>query len=266
MDFIIILLYIFLGILLGIIIGLTPGLHPNTVAIILLSFSFLDPFLTCILIISTAITHTFLDFIPSIFLGAPSSGTSLSVLPGHKMMMKGRGYEALMLTVVGGIISLIFVLLFIPITILLLNNLYCMIKANVYLILLGVAGYMFLRDRNPWGVIVFILSGTLGYLSLNNNLVGVMILLPILTGLFGSSMIIYSLIRGGASIPEQENSVEYVGRNEYLMGGLVGSISGILVGILPGIGAAQATFLSHEALKDRSERKFMIAMGQETKN
>jgi putative membrane protein len=45
--------------------------------------------------------HTFIDFIPSIFLGAPNDETALSSLPGHRMLLKGLGYEATKLTAIG---------------------------------------------------------------------------------------------------------------------------------------------------------------------
>ena len=59
-----------------------------------------------VFIAALAITHTFVDFIPSIFLGCPDTDTELSVLPGHEMLKKGEGYEAIMRTAYGGLISI----------------------------------------------------------------------------------------------------------------------------------------------------------------
>ncbi len=259
MDFFIIILYVFLGILFGIITGLTPGLHPNTIAAIAVGFSF-NPFLISVVIISAAITHTFLDFIPSIFLGAPDPGTAMSVLPGHELMMKGRGYEAIKLTVVGGIVSLIITIIILPGLILFIKNFYDIIRTSIPWLLIIISSYMFLKDKKIWGIVVFTLAGIFGYIVLRNNFIGDMVLFPMLTGLFGISTIIYSL-RRKTKIPEQGKDVEIVEKNEYLLGGLIGSLSGILVGLLPGIGSAQASFLSREIIKDNSNRKFMIAIG-----
>ncbi|MBN2518425.1 MAG: tripartite tricarboxylate transporter permease, partial [Candidatus Altiarchaeota archaeon] len=91
------LLFLLLGILLGICTGLLPGLHVNTISIILLS---LFPFMGvgalqfAILLASMATVHTFLDFIPSIFLGAPEESTAMSILPTHRLLLQGRGVEA----------------------------------------------------------------------------------------------------------------------------------------------------------------------------
>ncbi|KPQ41229.1 MAG: Tripartite tricarboxylate transporter TctA family protein, partial [Candidatus Methanoperedens nitroreducens] len=48
---------------------------------------------------------------PSIFLGAPEADTALAVLPGHALLMEGRGAEAIRLSSIGSagavIVSLI---------------------------------------------------------------------------------------------------------------------------------------------------------------
>ena len=81
-----------LGIIAGTITGLTPGIHINLVAVILVSASLIlpiSPIILVVFIVAMSITHTFLDFIPSIFLGAPDDDTVLSVLPGHKVTSSG---------------------------------------------------------------------------------------------------------------------------------------------------------------------------------
>src|SRR3989304_8919058 len=98
------LLMLFLGIALGTILGLLPGMSINNVLPMMLSLAvFLPPQYLAILIISTGVSQIFVSYIPSIFLGAPDADTSLSVLPGHKLLNEGKGYEALKLTVIGGI-------------------------------------------------------------------------------------------------------------------------------------------------------------------
>ena len=83
--FFLVILFCVLGVLTGVATGLLPGLHVNNIAIILLSlsgviiagFSFLYSYgvseefilvLICVFIISTSISHTFHDVIPSTFL------------------------------------------------------------------------------------------------------------------------------------------------------------------------------------------------------
>lgn len=260
MDPFIIIFHVLLGVAIGTLTGLVPGLHPNTISTLFLAFLFGEPFLVSIMMISCAVANSFLDFVPSILLGAPDPETALSVLPGHRMMMRGRAYEAIRLTVMGGIVSLLIILTMLPFLMVFVGSFYDVIRSQIHWILIGIVCYMFYMDRSPWGLVVFGLSGTLGYFFLGSGLLGDFAMLPLLTGLFGLSAILLS-IRDKVQIPEQDNSVQMTSRREIMEGGITGSLSGILVGLLPGVGAAQATFLSHEILRDRSERKFMIAIG-----
>ena len=107
-----ILLAIILGITAGTITGLIPGIHVNLISIILISLSptllgYTNVLVLSCFIIGMAVTHSFLDSIPSIFLGAPDSDNVLIVLPGHKLLLEGKGYEAVKLTIVGSLICLI---------------------------------------------------------------------------------------------------------------------------------------------------------------
>jgi putative membrane protein len=116
-----IIVFTLIGSLAGIITGLVPGIHVNSVAYMILAsqsaiismavwaFGWALPDNTQLLIIVSSlvmgnvITHTFLDFIPSVFLGAPEGDTALSLLPGHRMMLAGRGYEAVKYSVIGSL-------------------------------------------------------------------------------------------------------------------------------------------------------------------
>ena len=112
------LIPLLIGILSGTLTGLIPGLHINLVAIITLSLAItktLSQTTLLIFIVSMAITHTFIDFIPSIFLGAPSEDTALSALPGHELLLKGQGHNAMKLTLIGSTIAIISLAIIIPI-------------------------------------------------------------------------------------------------------------------------------------------------------
>jgi TctA family transporter len=101
-----------IGAALGTLTGIAPGIHVNTLALIMLvSYPAIAglmglaciefgigivhvPLLVCCMIISASIVHSFVDFIPSIFFGAPGEDTVLSVLPGHRLLLSGKGMEA----------------------------------------------------------------------------------------------------------------------------------------------------------------------------
>ena len=131
LPLLLVILFCILGVITGVATGLLPGLHVNNIALILLSlsgaiiaaFSFLFEYgiseefilvLICIYIISTSISHTFHDVIPSTFLGAPDEDMALSVLPAHSLLLEGKGYEAVALSAMGsyGAILFCFLLLY----------------------------------------------------------------------------------------------------------------------------------------------------------
>ena len=195
---------LFLGIIIGSITGLLPGLHINLVSAILISLSFLivfPPLILVVFIASMSITHTFLAFIPSIFLGAPDEDTSLSVLPGHQLLISGKGYEALVSSLTGCMIGVLAVLLLAPLFIFFLPEIFSYLKFVMFLILVLASSYMIIRSENKLvSLIIFILAGFLGLSSLSLNLKDS--LLPLLSGLFGSSSLITSIAKE-QKLPEQ---------------------------------------------------------------
>ena len=114
-----VLLFALVGVAAGALTGIVPGLHVNNLALLILAAGgalsalvlaafpsaslFEIALLTASLITSVAVTHTFVNCIPSTFLGAPDESTSLSVLPAHRMTLEGRGYEAVELSAVGSL-------------------------------------------------------------------------------------------------------------------------------------------------------------------
>ncbi|HEX7445806.1 MAG TPA: tripartite tricarboxylate transporter permease, partial [Methanothrix sp.] len=116
-TYIALVLCIALGFALGILSGLTPGLHLNNFAAMLLALSptlialGLTPYEIASIILAASISQTFFDAIPAIFLGAPDSETALTVLPGQRLMLEGRGIEAIRLSALGSAGSIIFALL-----------------------------------------------------------------------------------------------------------------------------------------------------------
>jgi len=187
------------GICLGIITGLTPGIHINLVSLLLLSaspflLSFLGLHTIIVMIIGMAVTHTFLDTIPSIFLGAPDADVALAVLPGHQYLHEGRGYEAIVLTVIGSLASLIIIIALAPVLGQIVVKVYPLIKNYIGYILIVVSLFLILRERTSrtWALVIFLLAGVLGIAcfniqSLRNPL------FPLLSGLFGISMLVISL-------------------------------------------------------------------------
>lgn len=258
-----ILLFLIVGILFGIITGLSPGIHINLVGAILVSLSFsvfseISQIYLVVFIVSMSITHTFVDFIPSIFLGCPNSDTELSVLPGHQLLKEGLGYQAVILSAMGclaGIFAL--AVLSIPLSVF-IEKIYPIIKSSIPWILIGICLFMIFSERKKFSaVVVIILTGILGYCVLNMNIEEP--LLPLLGGLFGSSMILLS-IKQNTFIPEQKTEFEKIERKKFVKPFLSAILSSPLCGFLPGVGSGQAAVMGSQISKT-DEKQFLFLLG-----
>jgi len=268
------LLYIILALLLGIIAGtitgLIPGIHINLIAVILLGFSaallnITSPLTIIIFITAMAITHTFVDFIPSIFLGAPDEDSALSVLPGHKFLLKGRAYFATIFTLYGSLTALIIIIIFTPIFIYILPKAYPYVLKIMPIILIIVSSYLIFSEKQTskklWALIIFLMAGFLGIASLNLNIKEP--LLPLLTGLFGASNLIIS-IKQKIKIPKQRiipiKKIR-LKKKSIAKAGLASIIASPFTAFLPGLGASQAAVIGDRAARNLDQREFLFLLG-----
>lgn len=266
-----ILIFLLLGILIGILTGLFPGVHINLVGAFLVAlaataFSSINSIFLAVFIVSLAITHTFLDFIPSIFLGCPNDDdTGLSVLPGHEMLKKGQGYEAVLLTAYGGIMAILTLILTAFPLILIMNKIYDFLKTKYIMagILIFIAILLITSEKGKSkfkALLAFLLTGTLGLAVLNFPSLN-QPLLPLLSGLFGASSILLS-IKNKIQIPKQIiTNPNFKETLKPLSQAFLGSlISSPVCGFLPGLGSGQAAVIGNQITK--TDRKgFLILLG-----
>ncbi len=257
------LVAVLLGVLFGYITGMIPGFHANNVALIAIwaaAVLELDPLLMSVVLVSTGTTHAIVDFIPSIFLGAPSEGTALAVAPGHRMLMSGRGFEALALSVVGGVFGIVLVLLGFVFLRAFSGAAYSFTSSYLGVILVAVSAIMILIEKRMVIALgIFLLSGLYGLLSLNSPINQSVVLLPVLSGLFGASTLILSY-SNAPSIPKQAIKTN-IPIKEAMHGGVVGFFGGILAGFLPGVGTSQSAIIVQRLTGMRGARKFIIVLG-----
>ncbi|HEB37210.1 MAG TPA: hypothetical protein ENI14_00905, partial [Thermoplasmatales archaeon] len=113
------ILYIFIfsiiGFLIGLVASLVPGMHINNASLLILSIQTIFwnlseslgveplfiPLMISSTIVSAYIASTFSNIIPATFLGAPEEDVALTLLPAHSLLLKGRGYEAIVLSAIG---------------------------------------------------------------------------------------------------------------------------------------------------------------------
>ena len=255
-----------LGVMVGIFTGITPGIHVNLVAAALFALS---PFLLnyasalslAVFIIALAVTHSFLDTIPSIYLGAPDEENALSVLPGQRMLLRGEAYQAVKITILGAFAGLIIAICLIPLFILIANKIYPLLKPYLAYLLLGIIAFMILREKQKfWSFLLFILSGALGVLTFSiPNLKEPMF--PLLSGLFGLSGLLLSFF-DNTSIPEQKISKEIDMKIEELVKIICASSIGVFfIQFFPGTGPSQGAVISSQIVKNIKDKGYLALVG-----
>ncbi|MBW2996457.1 tripartite tricarboxylate transporter permease [Candidatus Woesearchaeota archaeon] len=264
-----ILTAILAGCFAGIITGLIPGIHINLVSLLLVSvsgyFVGVHPIVLGVFIIAMAVTHTFLDVIPSVFLGAPDADMALAVLPGHKLLMQGKGYEAVKLATIGSLLCLVATVLIIPFLVPLVPKIYAFIQPYIGWILLAVVVFMILKEsgfiKKMWGSVVFLMTGVLGIIVLVGLPNLEQPLFPMLSGLFGISLLLISMFNK-VTIPKQEISetIELSKGNLAKVVG-AGTFSGSLTALFPGLGAAQAAIIGSQIVGKIGEYSFIVMIG-----
>jgi putative membrane protein len=243
------LAWILAGSLLGTLSGLVPGLHANNFALLLAGIAPSVPgpplFVGCGML-AAGVVHTFLNAVPAMALGVPDAEMAVTALPGHRMVLEGRGYEAIRLSALG---SLLAVLVAIPLAVPITRGVtaaYPTIMDNLSLVLAMVVVALVASERT-WrgkagGALSFALAALLGALTLDLSpdapLAAGGMLAPIFAGLFGAPVLI-DAIRGGGVPPQNGEAIE-IPRWLVATTAVAGALAGAVVGYLPGISAAIA--------------------------
>ena len=265
-----ILLGTFIGVILGTLSGIIPGVHSNTLAGVLLSLqvaflSFFSPLVLAGAMFAALITHTFVDSIPSTFLGIPDADTSLAVLPAHALCLEGNGEEAVRIAALGSACAMVIA---VPLSILcffLLPALQPYFDWWIGILLISTMGYMIVTSECPgWALALFSVSGILGIFALRyaflswHTLAGSSaILMPLLTGLFGISVL---LTASQGTMPEQHFRGIQMEDRIIMKYSVVGTFAGVAVGWLPGLSTASANSVLASLIGyEKNRRTYILA-------
>ena len=259
------------GILAGTFTGIAPGIHVNLISAILLSLlpAFISvPLISlAVFIVAMSITHSFLDFIPSVYLGAPDEDNFLSILPGHRMFNIGLGHSAVVFTLYGSIVALPTILIFTPIFIYALPVIFEATKTIIPFILIFISAFLIFREEKILPALtIFLLSGFLGFFALNLPIEQP--LLPLLTGLFGISNLIISLKNPSKAQKQIIKPLKKIilPKKELIKSSIASAISAPLCSFLPGIGSGHAAFIGSELTKqsEKNDKSFLFMNGSIT--
>ena len=257
------------GVALGTVSGLVPGLHANNMALLLAGVAPSipgPPLYVGMAMLAAGVVHTFLEIVPTLALGVPDPAMAVAALPGHRLVLEGRGREALRLSVVGSAAAVVLAApLAIPITRLMIR-LWPILRANLAPVLGCVAAALFLTERGLTSKLVgaasFGLSALLGLgtldLSPEAPLAAGGMLAPLFAGLFGAPVLIDAI--GGEGVPPQDGPEVAASKESVLGLSGLGTLAGALVGYVPAVSSAVAATLALLAVPGRyGARGFIVA-------
>ena len=256
------------GAALGAASGLVPGLHANNMALLLAGVAPSipgPPLYVGMAMLAAGVVHTFLEIVPALALGVPDPAMAVAALPGHRLVLEGRGREALRLSALGSGLAVALALpLAVPITVA-MTAAWPTIRANLPVVLGGVAAVLVLTERGLVGKAVaalsFGLSALLGIATLDVDpsapLAAGGVLAPLFAGLFGAPVLVDAI--GGEGVPPQgDPDVAMSKRSVAGLGGL-GTLSGAVVGYVPAVSSAIAATLALLATPGRyGARGFVV--------
>lgn len=243
--------------------GLVPGIHVNTLAVILMASSgfLLDlissfapdsygPLMLASCVVSAAVVHSAVDFVPSAFFGVPDADNVLNVLPAHRLLLQGDGMVAVRCAAIGSLVgSAMSLILAVPVYYLLSTGFGEYLNALTVGVLLLVLSLMIIDeepDKRKIAVAVMVLSGIMGVITMSvelpmESMIGLQpeTMFPLLTGLFGIPSLL--MAQNGSDIPTQYDDEPFpVSPLPGIKGVLTGSITGWFPGITSTAGATIA--------------------------
>jgi putative membrane protein len=239
------------------------------------------------IILAASISQTFFDAIPAIFLGAPDSEVALTVLPGQRLMQEGRGIEAVRLSALGSAGAVLFALIMILPLSWAASNYYDYLTKYMGVLLLAIALMMIKSEMGPQiegqgSLVHYKYKALAGILFLTSGLLGIFafqregliasplgleaqVLLPLLSGIFGASGLLYSLSTD-AEVPEQKDSQIKLKPTPLAAALFSGSLGGSVVAWIPGVSPSVAAITARLGRPSSPEEFLVSNAGVNTAN
>lgn len=278
------------GTLLSSILACVPALHIYNVVALLAVLATTASMnvsgeLLAMFMLGLVVGYAMLNAIPSIFLGAPDDSTIFIVLPGQRYLMQHRGFEASVLSGVGGLGGLAALLILSPVMPRVFPLVRTVVGPHLHWILGAIVLFMLMSEwpkgsdrgtsslarfldawRSPGiGLLTFLLSGILGFVVLYGNLVPVEVafqnLLPAFVGLFAIPCVLQNII-SNVRVPFQhvDRSVDLSPRL-IAQGVGAGALGGLFAAFFPVVTGGIGGFLAGHATAQRDDRLFILSQG-----
>jgi putative membrane protein len=284
------LVYALLGVLMGSALSLLPSLHVyNVMGFVILAYAPLagifSPLQLIMLLIGMLVGYAFLFNAQTILLNVPDDSTMFILLPGSKYLQQGRGYEAVMLTGLGCLIGVFFVVIALPLGMFVLAKLRMLLAKHIFWIIGGIIAFILLSEwpkdfgrvpsrwgrlKEGWasvsaGYLTFFLSSILGFIVFYRTIIPVkhaflQLALPFI-GLFAVPALLLNII-AEVEVPRQHitKSVDVSGE-EVSRGALAGCLGGLLGAFVPAVTAGVAGLVAGHATAQKGDKPFVISLG-----
>ena len=282
---------VILSALAGSVLACIPGLHVYNVMgglVLLMAAAGHAAPPEILVAVATALisAYSVVSTVPAVLLAAPDESAFFTVLPGQKMLMQGRGYEAVMLTGMGSLLGLYtLIVLLAPVASRLLPAARRTLQPHFHWILWCVIAFMLLSEwpkggrlgysrwrrlLDAWkspgmGLLVFVLSGLLGFLLFYRSPLpassAFQNLMPAFVGLFTVPGLLLNMIT--AVRPPQQRETRPCGRfvAPLLEGSLAGALGGGFAAFIPAVTGGVGGMLAGHALAIRNDRAFLASQG-----
>ena len=272
------------------VLALIPALHVfNVAGLVILVAGSLSSIMSldqlAMLMVGMVVGYSMLNTISATFLAAPDESTAFLVLPGQKWLLQRRGYEAVILSGVGGLAGLAIVVAASPVVGEAARILYSIVTPHLGWILAAISAFILMsewprageRGRTrlgrflaAWtqlgaGILTFFLSGLLGMLIMYRSVVPIEFafqnLLPAFVGLFAVPAVLTNFVMG-ARVPEQHITRSLDVTPSHLARGVAsGALGGWFAAFFPVVTGGVGAFLAAHATAQRDDRVFILSQG-----
>lgn len=278
------------GVGMGSIVGLCPAVHVYAVAAGFFALRerlpvALDTLQLTFLCLGLLIGWTFSSIIPGVLLYAPDDSGALTVLPATKLLLQGRGREAIRLIGAGALAGAAGLLALAPLFEAAMRPLRQITQSHTTWMIAAITAFLvlgewprtnelhpspFRRLVGAWtylgaGLLTFLLSGALGLILKYHSPLpaeaSYQSLLPAFSGLFAVPGLLQIMLLGAQPPPQSRAAVADPDTTSVLRGALVGLAGGLFAGFIPVVSGGIGALLAGHAAAQRDDRQFLVSQG-----